>query len=561
MENPICKKVEEHIEKFENGTLDSAPPYATTQKKIIELIDSYWVSKYRDNQYDELGFLKPFYNIVINPTEVAAKMVDLDTKDIRIVAEDGQSYYPAWLFGKELKIWMKDNKIGKLLNQIVLNAPKYGSIVLKKVGNEINLVPIQNIVCNPTAKRLTDDLIVEVHEETTERFMQMVEEYGWDKDQAGGATGDDTIIFYEVYGQVDDYAENYFIVTKNGIMLYADKRDCPYKEFHWDKIDGRWFGVGQVERLFEAQIQINKIEKYKSNALHWTSKRIWQTRDDTIKKNLMTDIKNGDLLFVNSEINPVSTEERNLHAYRDEDARWDKLRQEITFAYDTIRGERPPSGTPLGSAILQTRMAGGFFDFKREELGLFLKGVILDWVIPQFAKEKKGEHIVTFGEFKEDELTKLKNLIITNRTNKEIINKLIAKGKVPSAQEYELLRSAVKEKINKEKELKIPKGYYDNLKYKIDVIVTNEQVDVASKMTTLQTILTIIGSNPTILQDPRTKKVFYQMLDLAGISPTDFEGEVPEIEQQAEQVAQRGGGMAKVSPMSAPASGVNTTTL
>lgn len=561
MNEQIKNKISEVNESFKREALDYAPSYAPTQAEIIDLVDSYWVSKYRDNQYDETGFLKPFYNVVINSVEIAMKMIDLDTKDVRVRAEEGQSYYPAWLFGKELNLWMKEKGFGKLLNKLTLNYPKYGTIVVKKVGNEIKLVPIQNIICNPTVEKLTDDFFAEKHEETVDNFIRLAEKHNWDDSATEEAVGksEDKIVFYETYGELPG-EDKYNIVTEDGIVLYSDNRDFPYKELHWDKIDGRWLGRGQVERLFEAQIQLNKVMKYKSSALHWTSKRIWQTRDDTIKKNLMSDVRNGDLLFVNSEVNPVSTEERNLGAYREEEQRWDNLISKLGFAYPNLAGERSPAGTPLGSDILQTRMASNYFDVKQEELGMFIKEILMDWIIPEFVKEKKKEHKIMLGEFDEDELTKLRNLIFTNKANKEILN-LIKKGKVPSAREMEMVKGVVKSKVEKQKELKIPKGYYDNLKYKIDVIITNEQVDVGAKMKTLQSVMTMIASNPTILQDPKTKKVFYKLLDLSGISPTDFEQETPSLEEQAQVQAQRGGGMPRIAPATTPIGGVETRTL
>src|SRR3990167_7163476 len=84
-------------------------------------------------------------------------MIDFDTKDIRIIAEDGQSFYPAWMMGKDLKIWMKDQKnstgqrFGQFLNQIVLVYPKYGHLLAKKAKNSVHLVPIKNIRNQPDA--------------------------------------------------------------------------------------------------------------------------------------------------------------------------------------------------------------------------------------------------------------------------------------------------------------------------------------------------------------------------------------------------------------------------
>ena len=88
------------------------------------------------------------------------------------------------------------------------------------------------------------------------------------------------------------------------------------------------------------------------------------------------------------------------------------------------------------------------------------------------------------------------------------------------------------------------------MKYKIDIIITNEQIDVAARMTTLQTILQIIGANPTILREPRTRKIFYKLIDLAGFSPVDFGIEEPVgvEEMMVGQVAERGGSIARPMP-------------
>ena len=550
---------------YEEGTYSSFPDFASSQKAVINLIDLYWISKYRDDNKDEFGQTKTFYNINQSPTFVSTKMIDLDTKDLIVIAEEGQSYYPAWLMSKDIKIWMKDNKIGELFNRVGESLPKYGSIVLKKAKGKINLVPIQNIRNEQTAETLLKSVgVIEIHNSLDADILAQK----WIGAKAGvdKYAKDGRLKLFEVTSNVELFDHpglNYFIVAGydkdkegEGIVLHKAKIDFPYKELHWDKLPGRWLGQGQPEKLFHPQIHLNKINYYKTHGLYWTSKHIYQTRDERINSNLLTEVDDGRILKVRSEITPIATEERNLHAYSQEEKRWDQNISKLTFDFDVIRGENLPSGTPLGSAMLQSRMAGGFFDLKREDVGIFWKSVIVDWAIPDFNKDIKKKHklMLEGGEFDEDELDNFRDLIVNHRNNLEIIDFIKKNGTIPDFQMRQMIKSITREKVMKEKDVEIPEGYYDNAKYKLDIVLTMENVDMTAKMNTLQTIITIVGQNPTVLQDKRIRKIFYKLIDMAGISPVSFgidqEPEMSEIVDRG--VAQRGGSVARVTPVSTP---------
>jgi len=559
----LIGEIKEKISEVEKTDLDFNPSYASSLPELINLIDLYWASKFRDSDTDPSGYKKAFLNIVNNPTEISSKMIDIDTKDIRIIAEDGQSYYPAWLFEKDLKMWMKTQNFGKLLNKIVYNYPKYGHLVAKKTKDGVKLVPLQNLYLEPDAETIYDsEFIIEKHDYTHSQLKEMKDR--WNNIDEVIKKADKPHI--DVYEYLIDGEYSIVADVGDGIEMYSDELDAKdlYKEVKWDDIPGRWLGRGVVERLFEAQIAKNQVENLFRKGLMWTSKHIWQTRDTNIASNLLTDVDDGDLLIAQSEVNPVQMEERNLHAYREADSKWDNNIAQRTFAYDVIRGERTPAGTPLGSAVLQTKMAGGYFDLKREDLGLFLKEILLDWIIPSFKKTARKEHSLMVTEFGVDDLEKLRRLIAEVNQKDAVINFINKNKRIPNSNEVEAIKAIANKQAKKVKEIKIPAGVYDNIKYKIDVVITSEQIDMASRLTSLQTMLQIIGSNPTILNDPRTKKVFYKMIDLAGFNPTDFQIEEQEISLDSvaqEQLAQRGGSIAKVPPVALPQEITNQTTI
>jgi len=509
-----------------NKSLDCFPSYANTQHSIVELIDLYWVDKFRDGDYDKKGWKKFFYGIIDNPTNVASKMVDLDTKNIQLIAEEGQSYYPVWFLEKDLKGWMKAQNFAKLLNDIVYSLPKYGSVILKKVQQKIELVPLQNVFRRPDLNKLEDSGLMEKHEWSQSKLKKMkgiwIDEA---IDKSLSEYKEDDIVFYEIIGEeIDGY--NYYICDEKNNVFFKDNKEINdlYREVKWEDIPGRALGRGQVEKLFEAQIHSNRIANYKTKGLHWTSKHLWQSKDTTFSKNLTTDVDDGEVLVIKSELTPVAMEERNLGAYREEENRLDKLIADKSFAYDIMAGERPPSGTPLGTAILQTQQAGGFYDLKREDIGIFIKEIIFDWVIPFFKKENTKEHQMIFGEMDAGEIEKLRKMMVIHNTNKEVWDYIFRTGEIPTREKVDLIQNIEKGRVSKKRGLLIPANFYEGLRYRINVLITNEQIDMSAKLVTAQQVLVMLA-NPAFLQDPRARKMFYWILDKVGFSPTDFEDE------------------------------------
>jgi hypothetical protein len=123
---------------------------------------------------------------------------------------------------------------------------------------------------------------------------------------------------------------------------------------------------------------------------------------------------------------------------------------------------------------------------------------------------------------------------------------VIKSGNVPNQEEVDALKQIIGIKLKGEKEITIPANFYDSLKYKLDIVVTDEQIDLASKFSLLQVLIQMLGSNPTILQDPTTKKYFMQLLEMGGISPATFES-VESNEETLTTPAQMGGSVARTS--------------
>ena len=565
--------IENEISIYKDAELSQNPSFAPKMSDVYNLVDLFTVSKFRDGDKDSLGYRKVFFNIVNFVVDVSAKMLDLDTKDINLKAEEGADYWTAWLMTKELKFWMKDKYFAHQLNQYCKEFPKYGDLWVKKVKNDVKWVPPQNMIYRVNAVDYRTIPLIEKHEYNPDELRVVGKQNGWDNieeviagssttsqtkvEKSMGVKEDDTntgIVIYEVWfpeGYLENEKSNWFVIPKDSNIVLAEaKKKCPYKKLAWESLPGRLPGRGRVEQLFEDQIYLNRIANYKSTGFHWTSKHIYQTRSTNIEKNLMTQVDDGEILITNAEITPVVNEERNLSAYTADEQRWGENYLKRTFATEPISGGRAPAGTPLGSTILQTQQASAFYKQKKEELAEFIKEILWDWILPEFKNQTRKEHKLLMETLMDNESNSEKffNLKLNERMNKLRARKYMS-------EDQWAIRKSIQAELLKKEDLKIPRGFYDNIKYKVDIVITGEQLDVQARQSTLNVIFQILGSNPTILQDKTAKKVFYKMLDLAGINPNElFDEQTPTLQEVAgANRALRGGSIASPQPVSAPA--------
>lgn len=351
---------------------------------------------------------------------------------------------------------------------------------------------------------------------------------------------------YVVCG-VDQVAKNAedVILAEEGIVLYKEQIDeLPFKEVHYRKTEGRWLGMGIVETLFETQRRINEIKNQEAYAIELASVQVFQTRDETVQSNLLTDLQNGDLIKVKSEITPIATESRNLVAFKDAALNVEEQANNLTFSRDVVSGENPPASATLGAVQIQTQQTTAVFDYKKENIGLFLEEFIRELVFPQIEKDLNKEHVLKItGSF--DELLKLRKNYATNCANREIIDTVINDKDVPLTQEtwqayydqYFDQISVFGDKIW----TKVWANFFKNLDYEVDIDITGESRNVYAQIQNGNALLMAIGKDPTILQDPVKRKILFKILSNMGWHQSELESiEEEGQELQANMMLQNG---------------------
>jgi hypothetical protein len=506
----------------------------------------------------------------------------LDTKDFRLIPESAEAQVPTLFLQKELKDWMKETDFGDVLNEIVANLPKYGAVVVKKVKQELEVVNLHNLVNDQSADDLDDGPVCEMHvmspselqempwdKEAIARLVKLYsksphknqivvwERWGWMNKSEFEDTydGSDELVYtLTICGAVDKYKMDRKgkIQEDFGEVLYKaevdPEKDFPYYECHWDKIPGRWMGMGMVEKNFEAQVRVNELQNLKGKALYWTSKLLFQSRDDTVARNMLSDLTNGDILRVKSEITPIPIDSRDLAAFTSEEQLWDKNIQEASFSFETETGETLPSGTPFRLGALLKSSSGGFFNFKRENLGLFLRSLFMDVIIPSFKKGKRKKHILTIPKTDKD-VESLGEKLVDFQMYLAVQQYMEKTGFSPNMEEIQAERQRLLDEVRNRPNLffEIPDAFYDDAKFAMDLVITDEQVDMSQKLETVSNLIQLIAQNPNILADDNLRSMVFYAMNLAGVSPVELglKASTPPMPTQDQMLAQQqqmGGG-------------------
>lgn len=576
----IFSTIRGEIDDFMYNSIEVVPAYTFNQYDTIKRCHLYLNSRFEDNTpYQNRE--KMFFNICKYRRDIAGKFLNIDTKDIRLWEMNPKSKWSTFLLEKELKLWMKRNKIGILLNDAAMEAPSYGSVVVKKTKKAAQLVDLRRLFLDPTVDRIQNSRFITIkHLLTTAELKEKIKD-GWDEEyieslveekynelQKSNApmsyetNGMQNAIrsspYFEVYerfGEVPkyyftgkmrdtEYIRSVFIVCdpyniwkdneghyrgENGKVLFKSKWTgaYPFKDFHYNKTPGRWLGIGVVEDLFTDQERRNELTNQKRVSMEISSIHLFQTPGKSIVNNILADLKSGDLLEsgLDGDIKPVVNEERNFNAFRSEQEDFDAHADLVSFANSQTAGEALAASTPATNAVIQQNNITSIFGFKRENYALFLQEFFNDFVLDQVLKDLTDEHILRFTGTPED-LQRLDQGYIDVLTRDFILRTVFETKRVPSTEEIEGIKQGYQLILKKEggtRFINVKEGFYDDIEFEFDIMVSSEQENVAVVAQNLFQILSAVGQNPTLLQNPVTKAFIFEYAQKIGVNPLKLE--------------------------------------
>ncbi len=536
--------------------------YTFSHWETINLIELYYNSKFESGPTDSEGQRKVFLNICRFRADVAAKQTDIDVKDFVFVPDDRASTNGASFLSRKFRSWSRGRQFGAVINELNQDFSKFGSCVAKRVGSNIERIPLSSLIVQQDAKNLkTARYVIQKHEDMT--FDEMEGMKGWDVSEVEIPYGEKHCV-YERHGivQLSWYKQQKKIAIEPGdemrsidvmAILLPDMKDKkmnkgsilfmeketkrPFEEAHWAKIDGRWLGVGEIENQFENQVSRNMTANLRKRAMYWSSKHVFQSSDTEIAKNLVRNVKDGDVLKImpNGNITPVAIETRNLAEFDTNDAMWEKNSDQKSFTYEVATGEALPSGTPFRLGVVMSNAVNSHFALKRENFGMFLSNIVSEQLLDVFKKENSKEHNILISSdekgiesLKRDmvELSKWENF------SSQLLNNIL-----PNLEEIE---QKVRQEIDSREnhDFTIPEGFYDYIKATVDIVTTGENVNLEKKIETLTNFYNTLVQ----AQDMETAKiVMKRILALTGEDVQNYQTATtsqPQMQQAMQQAGQ-----------------------
>jgi len=537
---------------YQNGTIKIASGLEFSQYNTLRTAEFYSNSRFLNGQKDRNGREKPFYNIVNTMVDTAVVATDIDTKDVRVTADNEQSMDKSFLFNHEIQKWMKESDFAKTLNEMGEIRARYGGVVIKMTMEEgemeVDVVDWKNLVTDQVD--IMKGVIIEKHYMTPQELRDKGE--SWDNveeaidlySRKGYTRTDERIEVWEAHGMFpdtylseaddaqgnEDYSQQvHFYTVRNAKavhLYYAEEKDMPYKYLSWKRMAGRALGRGVVEEGDESQVWTNDAIKKEKDYMEWASKIFLKTNSKKMGQNASTDHENGDIFVLEEgkDINPINMTTGVQPQFQVLVDKWWSQYERVTSSYDAVRGETPPSGQPFRLQALVSQSGSSHFDYRREEWGIFLKEMFYDWVFPHIQKKLSKGHILA-SDFTPEELKKIDESFATHEANKFALDQIFS-GKILTGEQYQAVLGQYTEFAQQDgtrRFLDVPDRYYKDMKANLTIDITGEQNNKQATLETLSSILQTVQAsfNPAtgqygVLQDPTMSAVFNKIMEMAG---------------------------------------------
>jgi len=305
--------------------------------------------------------------------------------------------------------------------------------------------------------------------------------------------------------------------------MELDPKDFPYYDFNYfRRVPGRCLPIGNAEALIPLQVRMNELVNRFFAALRIGSLHIYQTRSGSSYKNLSQDAQDGDIIETKSEITPIATELRAFQQYQVEINNIDRQADLICNTPEIVTGDNLPTNTPFRLGAQMNQSANKIFDQVREDIGLTLTYIFENWILPEIMEDMSEDHILDVAGSVEE----LKMFDEQNRKYlllQQMKDFIMRTERHPTDDEWQAAEQMLAEQLSGQtRKVKINKKYFTlekmrNLRVYFDV--TDERKNFAAEKESMSNLLTIVASNPMILENPDARVLMSKIMEASGLSP------------------------------------------
>lgn len=524
----LAKQIENEIQTYLTGTVTISEDNEYSQPKLVRRISLFENHIYPSGKFDSQGNYKFWFDIQTPRANAEVKNIDFDTKDILVYSPRRIDELPNIVVNLKLKEYLRETGQAGEINSAIEEGSAWGNIVWKKVRGTYERADLRNFyVINQTAETLNESPAIERHQMSQTDLRRMDGKWYFIKEVIKECKTDSysstietqsqetTMPYYEIYernGEVCLYdlkeyrnenpeeadKEKYVLakVIASGIkseggslqikyILFANKiTKMPYKEYHRGRYKGRWWREGIIELLFDLQVRANQIGNQLAQGLEWSSKTIFASADKLIYQNILSDLKNGDIIKSQS-LQQVQVRMEGFDQLVNDWNRVLQLANDICNSHEVVQSITPASGTPLGTTQLLNSNANKLFDFLREKLAIPLSEIFEEWIVPELVNDLKAEEILRLtGDSRMLERLNqlivddwyLKNLPILGRHTNEV---------------KEALKEAKMEELRERPQILMErlKDLFEDFKPSVSVVITGENSTLPERLETYRSFI------------------------------------------------------------------------
>lgn len=438
-------QIEKEIQQYLTEVVNVGETYDYSQYKLVRRISLFESHTYPTGKFDTQGNYKYWFDGITPRIVNEVKNIDFDTKDI-VIYSDRQTApekddLPVLISNLKLKEYLRETGQADEINSAVEEGSGWGNVVWKKVKKTYERVDLRNFyVINQTARCLDETPVIERHQMSSSDLRAKTKI--WDninevltalkqdtyKAEVQSLAKDSTTPYYDIYERNGDVClkdlketqgekpsegdEDIYVFAKviaagtkgsaGGVniefILFVEEmkgktNEDIYKEFHRSRYTGTWWRAGMYELLFDLQVRLNQIGNQLSQGLEYASKVIFQSKDKLIIQNVLSDLKNGDIIKADGLAQvPVAME-----GFSQLVEEWNLVQQQmndIANSSPIVTGEGLPQRMPFQVAQLLNQNSNKLFDFIRQKLAIPFTEIFEEWIVPELVAQLSAKEIL-----------------------------------------------------------------------------------------------------------------------------------------------------------------------